>query len=185
MLLSLTKDDFASYHTEKIMIIGHEISWLVSFSLKIINIFICPCLLFYGFHSMELNRPLFEHLLWTNQYAECLDIKIDYVGNGGYCLQLICMGWRKRKEGRHIETDPGKEKHNILSAVPGTWEGAIDHREKAAALSWGKQGRIHRGDDAFPITHDIPIGLVQLFPYSSHRNCFHFTWSWWSLFQFL
>lgn len=47
-------------------------------------------------------------------------------------------GVEERKEGRHIETDPGKEKHNLLSAVTGTWEGTIDHREKAATLSWGR-----------------------------------------------
>ena len=39
------------------------------------------------------------------------------------------------------DTDTGKVKHNMLSAVMGTWDGFVNHRGKAATLTWG-EGRI-------------------------------------------
>ena len=126
------------------MIIRHEISELLSLDQKDIIFCICFCLLSYGFYSVKPNRPLVEHLLWANQYTEYLDIKIN-------CIKiqllspvvhgLIFCGVEKERRQIETDTDTGKVKHNMLSAVMGTWDGFVNHRGKAATLTWG-EGRI-------------------------------------------
>lgn len=121
------------------MIIRHEISELLSLYQKDIIIFICSCLLSYGFYSVKPNRPLVEHLLWANQYTEYLDIKINCIK-----IQLLSpvvhglIFCGVEKERRQTETDTGKVKHSVLSAVMGTWDGFVNRRGKATTLTCGE-----------------------------------------------
>ena len=123
------------------MIIRHEISELLSLYQKDIIIFICSCLLSYGFHSMKPSRPLVEHLLWANQYTECLDIKTNCVKIqllSPVVHGLIFCGVEKERRQIEIDTNTGKVKQNMLSAAMGTWDGFVNHRGKATTLTWGE-----------------------------------------------
>lgn len=93
------------------------------------------------FYSVKPNRPLVEHLLWANQYTECLDIKINYIKIqllSPVVCGLIFGGVEKERRQIETDTDTGKVKYNMLSAVTGTWDGFVNHKGKATTLTWGK-----------------------------------------------
>lgn len=50
------------------------------------------------------------------------------------------FGGVRERERRQIETDTdtGKVKYNMLSAVTGTWDGFVNHKGKATTLTWGR-----------------------------------------------
>lgn len=153
------------------------IFFLLSFYLNFIDIFICPCLLAYGFRSMKSNKPLFEHIPWANQCAASLGIKIN-------CVQMAetlssCSPFdlcRAEEVGRQNwgRSRYKKPKTHILSAVLGTRARYCWLWGQSTALTWGSRRMIHRERDIFSVTHDISTNLFQFLLYSSHGNFFFF-----------
>lgn len=164
------------------MTLGHDF-FLLSFYLKFIDIFICPCLLSYGFRSMKSNKPLFEHIPWANQCAASLGIKINCVQMAetlSSCSPFDLCGAEEVGRQNWGRSRYKKPKTHILSAVLGTRARYCWLWGQSTALTWGSWRMIHRGRDIF-LSHSwhlhqsVPISSL-LLSWELLLFFFHFTW---------